>query len=81
MHGANCATVKFQCADLHRGCSTDEKIRTAKVYTDLLTIIGGSSEGVTILGSADISGAHSPSGEHTEAHSLDTDAFFFSFSS
>lgn len=81
MHGANCATVEFQCADLHRGYSTDQKIRTDKIYTDLLTIVGGSSEGVTILGSADISGAHSSSGEHTQASSLDTDAFFFSFSS
>ena len=78
MHGDNCATVKFQCENLHRGCSTNQMIRTDKIYTDLLTIVGGSSEGVTILGSADISGQHSSSND-SMASSLDTDAFFFSF--
>lgn len=79
MHGANCATVRFQCAGLHEGCKTDQKIQTSKVYANLLTIVGGSSEGVTILGSADISGNFSPSTDNSPAYSLDTDAFFFSF--
>ena len=79
MHGTNCATVLFRCTDLHRGYKTDEKIRTDKIYTDLLTIIGGSTEGVTMLGTDDISGNYYSG--NNNSYSLDTDAFFFSFAS
>ena len=78
-HSANCATVHFQASDLHRSYKTDQKIRTSSIYTDLMTIIGGSSQDVTMLGSADISGNYT-SGSDESSKSLDTDVFFFLFS-
>jgi hypothetical protein len=78
-HGPNCATIHFQCDRLHRSCQTAEKAQTAKVYTDLIRIVGSSSEDAIFLGTADISGNYSSGTEDTSSYSLDTDAFFFSF--
>jgi len=78
-HGPSCATVHFQCDGLHRSCRTTEKTQTAKVYTDLIRIVGDSSEDAIFLGSADISGNYTSGSENSSAYSLDTDAFFFFF--
>lgn len=79
-HSATCATIHFQCTDLHRSWQTDQKIKTNSIYADLMTIIGGSSRDVTMLGSADISGNYTSGSEDSSASSLDTDVFFFLFS-
>ena len=78
-HGSNCATLHFQCDDLHHSYRTDEKIRTDRLYSDLLTMVGGAGN-VTMLGTADFSGNYKSGGENSNPYSLDVDAFFFLFS-
>ena len=78
-HGLDCVTIHFQCRKLHRSMRTDEKMLTDRIYTDLLTIIGRSVEGVAMLGSGDISGNYTSGDDDSSAQSLDTDVFFFLF--
>eukprot|EP00529_Nitzschia_sp_RCC80_P022810 CAMPEP_0113523750 /NCGR_PEP_ID=MMETSP0014_2-20120614/45863_1 /TAXON_ID=2857 /ORGANISM="Nitzschia sp." /LENGTH=486 /DNA_ID=CAMNT_0000421843 /DNA_START=621 /DNA_END=2081 /DNA_ORIENTATION=+ /assembly_acc=CAM_ASM_000159 len=78
-HGANCATLHFQCNDLHRSYRTAERMRTDRLYSELLTLIAGAGC-VTMLGAADISGNYTSGGENSSPRSLDVDAFFFLFS-
>lgn len=78
-HGTDAATVHFQLQRLHNSQRTDEKILTAKVYTQLLQLVAAVTEGTAMLGTADISGnyySHTDDNGHTTKYSLDTDAFF-----
>ena len=81
-HGRSCATIHFRCANLHYAHQTAQKLRTERIYTDLLSIVAtaaGSNNNVTMMGCADISARFVSGGEHSPPRSLDTDAFFFVF--
>ena len=76
-HGNDCATVHFQCRDLHRSQRTDEKLATAKVYTQLLKVVALAASGIAMLGTADISANFNrDSNGHRDDFSLDTNVFF-----
>jgi len=71
------AKIQFACLDMHETYTTDEKARTMRIYNELLHLVAKSGEGVTLLGTGDISGnCHSG---RDKAYSMDTDVFFLWF--
>jgi hypothetical protein len=69
------ATLHFDKTELHKSYRTDDKIVTAKLYTELLRIVA--VEGTTMLGTADISARYQS--DDNSSYSLDTDVFFLWF--